>query len=419
MRDRVGGAAVMRPVTDWRWQACVRCGMCLSACPTYVELGTEMDSPRGRIHFMRAFREGRQPASREVVRHLDLCLGCRACETACPSGVRYGELLDAARADLARVGAGGRGRRWWHAAVREILSQPTRLRRLVGVARLLQSLRLWGAVRRLVPFAALLPDLPPAEAVAEDHRPAGVTCARVGLMIGCVAGEVLPGIARAAIRVLTLHDIAVFVPQGVSCCGALHAGGGDPDRAREFARRTIDAFPADLEAIVVTGAGCGTTMKSYGRLLVGDAVYAARAADFAGRVRDISEFVAALPGRKPVRAWPVRVVLHEACQLTHAQGIRAAPRNLLAAIPGMQVVELSEGDTCCGGAGTYPLTEPAMAVRLRERKMDRIAASRASIVAAVDPGCLLQIAAGARARGLAVRVAHPVELLAEAYAEDR
>lgn len=399
-------------------RACVHCGLCLASCPTYLESGTEMESPRGRLALMQAVEDGRIDLTVAVVRHLDSCLGCRACGTACPSGVRYGEILETARA---RVEAGAMrlwGSRWWRRAVRFLCAHPHRLRVALAPIRAAQRLGVWSLVRRVVGYVNLVPDLAVATDLPEYVEAQGPKRARVGFLAGCAAREMLPGLNEAAVRVLTRNGVSVAIPRGQGCCGALDGHGGNLEGARAFARRNVDAFPEDLDAVVTTAAGCGLALKEYGRLLDGDPCYAGRARAFAGRARDITEFLAALRVRPPRTGSAVRVGYHDACHLSHGQGVRDAPRALLRAIPGVELVDLSEADICCGSAGTYNLTERAMAARLRERKVDILQRSGVSVLAVANPGCIMQIGGGARMRGLAVRVVHPIELLDEAYAAE-
>jgi glycolate oxidase iron-sulfur subunit len=289
---------------------------------------------------------------------------------------------------------------------------------LLGAASVARALRLWGLVTKLVESAALLPATRPAPPLDAYYPAHGAERGRVGLLAGCVAGALFADTTAAAVAVLQRNGVSVVVPPGQGCCGALHLHAGAPEEARALARRNLDAFPAELDAIVVTAAGCGASMKEYGELLGADASSAPRAVRFAARVRDITEYLAALPIAPPSAPLPLRVTYHDACHLAHAQGVREPPRRLLAGIPGLELIELAESDVCCGSAGSYNLTEPEMARRLRERKVDRIAATGAEVVAAANPGCALQIRAGLLARGLDVRVAHPVELLAEAYRQE-
>jgi glycolate oxidase iron-sulfur subunit len=398
-----------------RLRECVHCGLCLNACPTYLELGTEMDSPRGRIHLIRALEDGSLALNDEVVRHLDLCLGCRACETACPSGVRYGSIIETARAYVERHASRTRWHRWRRRGILAVFPHRWRVAALLQFAGAARAIGLWGLIERRFESAALIPAVPVRPPLASYHRAQGPERARVALLTGCVADVVFADTNVAAVRVLTRSGVSVIVPPGQGCCGALHLHSGSPDEARRLARRNLDAFPVELDAVVVTAAGCGATLKEYGALLADDSDYAARAQRFASRVRDVTELLAGLPAAAPARGAPVTATYHDACHLAHAQGVRDAPRRLLACIPELKLVELGEADVCCGSAGSYNLTEPAMARSLRERKIDHIAATGAQVVAVANPGCALQIRAGLAARGLAIRVAHPVELLAEAY----
>lgn len=410
-----GSGAERRFVDRRRLLECVHCGLCLSACPTYVELGTEMDSPRGRIYLIRGLEEGTLAPTPEVVRHLDRCLGCRACETACPSGVHYGELIEAARAFV----EAHHQRRWWDRWRRRLTNAvfpyPARLRPLLAPVRALQRLGLWPLVRRFIPLAALLPELPAAGTLPEINPAEQPEVGRVGLLVGCVGRELCAAANAATVRVLQRSGWTVVVPRTQGCCGALHLHAGHPTRAQEAARHNLDAFPSDVQAIVVNAAGCGSTMKEYGHLLGDDCVYAARAHAFSAKVRDVTEFLAAEPLRPPGRSLDVRVTVHDPCHLVHGQRIRDAPRALLRSIPGVEIVEMEESDHCCGSAGTYNLTEPEMAQRLLRRKVANIRNTGAAIVSAANPGCILQIQAGLRAAGLAIEVIHPVELLDRAY----
>lgn len=398
-----------------RLRECVHCGLCLNACPTYLELGSEMDSPRGRIHLIKGLEDGTLALDDDVIRHLDLCLGCRACETACPSGVRYGSIIEDARAYIEH-----RARRpWWdrlrRAAIMAVFTHPRRMRALLGLAQVARGLGVWPLVTRVVGAAAMLPPWRPSAPLARLYPAHGRERARVGLLRGCVGDALFSEVNAAAVRLLTSQGVSVIVPPEQGCCGALHLHGGDPESARRLARQNLLAFPNDLDAVLVTAAGCGATMKEYGHLLAGDAT-SELAEGFAARTRDVSEFLAELGLPAPKRRSAMRATYHDACHLAHAQNVRGAPRRLLAGIGGLELIELGEADVCCGSAGSYNLTEPGMARRLRERKIDNIAATGASCVVVGNPGCALQIRAGLSARGLNVRVAHPVELLDEAYA---
>jgi len=394
---------------------CVHCGLCLQACPTYVELGTEMDSPRGRIYLMKALEEESLPLTPDVARHLDLCLGCRACETACPSGVRYGDLIESARSFVEthhRRPLMDRLRRWLTTA---LFPRPQRLRTVLLPLRLLEVGGLLPLARRVSPLAAMLPRLRSWEPLPEIIPAASGDRQRVGFLAGCVAQVLFAETNRATARVLARNGCTLITPRRQVCCGALYLHGGARAAALACARRNLDAFPDDLPAIVVNAAGCGAMLKQYGELLADDPVYAPRARAFSTKVRDVTEFLAALPITPPRGAVRMRVTYHDACHLAHGQGVRSAPRRLLEQIPGVELVELADADTCCGSAGSYTLTEPEMAARLGARKAAHIAATGATCVAVANPGCVMQIQASLRRAGVAVTALHPIELLDRAY----
>jgi glycolate oxidase iron-sulfur subunit len=395
-------------------RTCVHCGICLPQCPTYRLLGQEMDSPRGRLYLMRAAAEGRVALTETFARHMDLCLGCRACESACPSGVPFGTLLEATRAQLHRAGP-PRRRRALEALLYTALPHPGRLGLLARGLRLYRRSGLQRLVRKsgvldLAPglraMDALVADAPAADPLPEV-TPAGgrPRRGRVGLLTGCVQRHFFPGVNRATARLLALAGWDVVTPRAQGCCGALELHAGRVDALRARARALAAVFPADLDHVVVNAAGCGATMKEYGH-------WAPELAGFAARVRDVSELLAG--AELPLRPLPLTVTYHDACHLAHGQRVRAEPRALLRAIPGLRLVELAESDACCGSAGVFNLLEPALAGRLREQKVQRIVETGAPVVASGNPGCLLQIAAGCRARGVDVEIVHPVELLARA-----
>lgn len=409
---------------------CVHCGLCLAYCPTFSLLGTEMDSPRGRIFLIKSMAEGRIALTDSTAAHLDLCLGCRACETVCPAGVPYGQLIEAARADIERQRPGGVLRRlfrWVNFSV--LLPHPGLLSLAAGGLRLYQVSGLQRLVRatglvRLLPsplsaWEPLLPNIPSRADRAplpEVTRAEGAKRASVGLLTGCVQQVAFGPQNRATARVLAKNGIEVVAPRTQSCCGALHAHSGEHATALEQAKETIEAFEsAGVEQVVVNTSGCGAHMKSYGTLLAGDPAWAARAARFAARVSDVSEFLAREPLRPPLQAVKRKVTYHDPCHVVHGQKIRKEPRKLLAQIPGLEVVELSEADWCCGSAGTYNLTQPEMATRLQERKVQNIRATGADTVVTANPGCIIQIAQGLAQGGKPVQVLHIVELLNEAY----
>jgi glycolate oxidase iron-sulfur subunit len=416
---------------------CVHCGLCHSACPTYLELGTEADSPRGRIHLMRALQEGTLPLDADAVSHLDLCLGCRACETACPSGVRYGALIEAARPWVEAHHRRPLGTRVRRRLALALLPHRRRLHIALAPLRLLDALGVLALVRRVARvlppslryLIGLLPDPLPVPAVlAASITPAGPPRADVQLLLGCVMPELFPGTVRSTVALLTANGCRVAVPPGQVCCGALSLHAGDRRGATRLARANVDAFeratPAGTApALVVNAAGCGAMMKEYGALLADDPVYAARASALAARVRDATEILATLPFRerlrRPAVARPLRVAYSDPCHLAHAQGIRRPPRELLAAIPGVVLVPMEDEDLCCGSAGHYNVMQPAMARRLVARKVAAVRASGADVVATANAGCALQLQAGLRAAGLAIPVRHVLDLLAEAYADPR
>ncbi|HYR97093.1 MAG TPA: heterodisulfide reductase-related iron-sulfur binding cluster [Candidatus Binatus sp.] len=395
--------------------ACVHCGLCLASCPTYLELGIEADSPRGRIHLMRALAEGQLEPTADVIRHLDLCVGCRACETACPSGVRYGALIEAARPFVEPFRSAPA--RWGRRLLSSIL--PTRMPWTVALAarRVLgRGAWLGPLARRLgspwLAYAAALPVDGVARRLPEVIEPAGRARGTAVLLGGCVADALFRQTNVATALLLHRAGVRVLVPRAAGCCGALALHLGHRERARELARRATAALGAPAaDWVVSNAAGCGALLREYGELLPGEPA----AAGIATRARDALELLGELGLPEAVRPLRRTVAVHDPCHLAHGQGVRDQARRLLGEIPGIRLVELEESDTCCGSAGTYNLTEPTMARRLLDRKLDRIAASGAEVVAAANPGCILQIRAGAILRGLPVAVEHPIDLLATAH----
>jgi glycolate oxidase iron-sulfur subunit len=403
---------------------CVHCGFCLPTCPTYLLWGEEMDSPRGRIYLMKAALEGRTEITPSFVRHFDACLGCMACVTACPSGVQYGPLVERTRAQIERHYPRSFADRAFRAALFSVLPYPRRLRVLLAPLVILgQAVKALSRTRlvallpaRLGALLSLAPRVSWASLVgrAPEHTAAiGAQRVKVGLLTGCVQRLVFPHVNGATINVLAAEGCAVTAPADQGCCGALALHAGRIDEARAFARRLIASFDhAGVDRIVVNAAGCGSSMKEYGELLADDPEWSARAHAFAARVRDVSELLVEIGEpravRHPVRA---RVVYHDACHLAHAQGVRAQPRDLLSAIPGLEVLSPAEQDICCGSAGIYNLVEPDAAGELAARKVRNIAALRPDVVATGNPGCLIQIASTAGRAGFAWPVVHPIELI--------
>ncbi len=411
---------------------CIHCGLCLQSCPTYVELGNEADSPRGRIYLMRAVAEGRIGWQAGAVEHIDRCLGCRACETACPSGVAYGLLLEIARAQVEQSPARPAFRRWARRMLLNIMTQPRAFAFTMGLARAFSPLFGDGALpaplARLLGASHVVARLPKMSGSAlrtkldSLYEPVGERRGRVGLLTGCVASVLFHEVNVATIEVLRLNGFEVVVPRKQGCCGALHAHNGLPEEARSRALRLIECFErASVDAVITNSAGCGSTMKAYGKLFVGTA-HEDRAVAFAGKVKDVMEFLYEAGMRLPTRPLTGRggtaglaVTYHDACHLAHGQGIRTQPRAVIRQIPGVTLVELEESDLCCGSAGIYNLLQPDMAARLLQRKVERIRRTGAEVVLTGNPGCLAWIAQGLNDLPEPIAIMHPVEFLHRAY----
>jgi glycolate oxidase iron-sulfur subunit len=405
---------------------CVHCGFCLQACPTYVVTSLETESPRGRIQLARALSDGAIEATPNVVAHFDLCLQCRACETACPSGVPYGRIIEGARALVQTRPDRPRSWRLRAPILRTLFASPWRLRFAFSSLRLYQKTPVASLVRRLLPkrlrqMEAMLPRLP-------DHffnpplvaaNPAGAIKGTAALLSGCIMPMTHPQTHEATVRVLARNGLRVLVPQQQGCCGALHVHNGDPQAARTLARRNIDAFlDSDSDYIVVNSAGCGSAMKEYDELFAGDPEYEDKARRFVAKCRDVTELLAEkgfVPPRGRVEA---RVTYQDSCHLLHAQRIREAPRQLLRAIPGLELVEMEAPDHCCGSAGIYNITQTEMSRTLLEGKMDDALATDCDVISTANPGCMLQLDLGVRLRGGSQEVVHVVELLDRAYAAE-
>jgi len=394
---------------------CVHCGFCLPACPTYQLWGEEADSPRGRILLMDAAVRGQLPLSADLVRHWDACLGCMACVTACPSGVRYDRLIEQTRQQVERRHRRRPLDRARRAAIFALFPHPHRMRAVAALLVAYRATGLRSLLRRASPVTALAPAVPAAAVTARlPHRVPAATAPprrRVVLLTGCVQHGLFGNVNLATARVLSAFGCEVLVPPGQGCCGALEVHAGRAEAARRRAARLLDTLGDDPDTLIaVNSAGCGSVMKEYATLLPGDP----RAAALAGRVRDVSEILAELgppAGDATLHPLPLRVAYHDACHLAHAQGIREQPRQVLAAIPGVELVALAEADTCCGSAGVYNLVQPAAAADLGRRKAQRVRAAGADALVAANPGCLLQISAHLGAGRDAVPTFHPVELL--------
>ncbi len=415
-------------------QQCMHCGMCLPTCPTYDTTKRERNSPRGRIALMRAIADGELAVTREFGEEMSYCLGCLACQTACPAGVDYAELFETARNDIETHGAHpGLERKVWRAlTLRFLFMHPRALRAAGRLLRVYQRSGLERAVRatgvlRVLPSALgrLEPQAPRVGAafsnrlIAPEEVPDGATRYRVALLTGCVQDLVFGDVNRDTADVLLANGCAVHTPPVQPCCGSLHAHNGDLDGARILARRMIDLFPPDrYDAVITNAGGCGSHLRRYGRLLADDPAYGDRARAWDLKLRDIHEWLGAIGCRAPGEAGmaaPVVVAYHDSCHLVHGQKISREPRALLAMIPGVTLVPLAESTWCCGAAGVYAITQPQQADLLLARKVRHVAEAGASCVATANPGCQLQIARGLQASGSAVRVVHPVSLLAAAY----
>jgi len=417
-----------------RWadySRCIRCGLCLNACPTYRELGLEMDSPRGRIYQMIQVEEGRLTLGESFVRHIDLCLDCRACETACPSGVEYGKLVEAARGQIERYykrpPLAGLLRKLFF---REILPHRRRLEMAGKILRFyqrsgLEKVVLASRLLKIMPWgmervAGLAPRM---EKPSFTERLGTVVPAdetrryRVAFFAGCIANLSFARLNDATVRVLAKNGCEVVIPAEQGCCGALHVHAGIRDVARELAKKNIQAFKTDeFDAVITNAAGCGSVLKEYPLLFEEEERdYLEPARAFSAKVRDITEFLAGIELNKDFAVTRARATYQDSCHLGHAQKILAAPRKLLAAVPGLEFVELKESEICCGSAGIYNVVHNDLAGKILASKMRRIDETKADLILTANPGCLLQLRAGVSRAGGERRVLHVVELLDEAY----
>jgi glycolate dehydrogenase iron-sulfur subunit len=419
-----------RPVWE-DYSRCVRCGLCLNQCPTYRELGTEMDSPRGRIYQMVQVDEGRLEIGESFVRHIDRCLDCRACETACPSGVEYGKLVEAARAQIEehyRRPLGARIVRYL--AFHHLIAKPASLKVAGALLGWYQS----SGFRKMVLGSGLLENFPrlleldqlapPMESpgffpeIGKVFPARGERRFRVALHAGCIANLAFARLNEATVRVLQENGCEVVVPSGQVCCGALPVHAGLRELARDLARRNMDAFSEavaqePVDAILTNAAGCGSTLKEYGYLMKRDERWAERASGFASKMRDVLEFLAEVGLTQKLRPLDATVTYQDSCHLAHGQKIRKQPRELLKAVPGLRFVEMPLSDLCCGSAGIYNITETAISMQLLRSKMEAVNGTGAGIVATANPGCILQLRAGVKLYGKEQRVMHVIELLDE------
>lgn len=429
-------AGVEKPSDDII-NTCVRCGLCLSSCPTYRESYTEASSPRGRIALIRGIAEGRLAVDAPGFLHqMGECLGCLACQAVCPSGVHYGYLLAAGRAQARKVKPPTGLGRLIEQVVFRYLFMNMALFRLFGrslwlyqrsglqaLARRLGILKLMGLadLEQLAPvvnqrffFAQGQRFLPDGHAALEKSQ-----VKRVALLTGCVQSVAFAHVHAATVRVLQANGCEVVAPPGQGCCGALHSHGGDFERARQLARQNLDALEAaNPDYIVANAAGCSHQLKEYAHLLQADPVYAAKAKTFVAKTRDITELLAELGPRPAQKPLPWQVTYQEPCHLAHGQKITGHPRRILAAIPGLKLIEMKDSTMCCGSAGTYNIVQPAMAQKLLDHKMDHILATGAGVVASANTGCMIQLQAGLNQRQAPLKLMHIVEILDAAYQND-
>jgi glycolate oxidase iron-sulfur subunit len=401
---------------------CVHCGFCLPVCPTYVLWGQEMDSPRGRIYLMKLAADGAVEMNSNWVSHFDTCLGCMACMPACPSGVDYGKLIEATRAQIERNTPRSSAEKFHRRFILENFTRPDRLRRMRLPLLIYQKTGLQAALRglglvhllpkKLQAMEALLPKLRRREAVAEFTPAVGSKRRRVGLLLGCVQREFFSQVNAATVRVLAAEGCDVLAPQAQSCCGALPVHAGEEASAVELAKKTIDTFEqAYVDTVVTNAAGCGSNVKEYGHLLRDDPQYAARARKFAAKCKDISEVLAELEPRAKRQPLKLRVAFHDSCHLQNAQGVRSQPRALLSGIPELELAEIPEAPICCGSAGIFNLVQPDTAKTLGDRKADLIAPLSADVVATGNPGCILQMQSALARHGEKMPVLHFIQLL--------
>ena len=408
---------------------CVHCGFCLQACPTYIQTGLETESPRGRIALMKAVNEGRIGITDTVIRHWDLCIQCRACEVACPSGVPYGNLIEATMAQVADHRKQNFVKKTiTDLSLKQVVPHQGRLRALMSLTRMYQR----SGVRSLVRKSGVLDKIAPSMAALESSMPEvsseyfnargqtigalGQRRARVAILSGCIMPLINGPEMDAAVRVLARNGCDVVVPKGQVCCGAINSHVGDLDTARKLARRNIDIFDdAGAEYVIVPSAGCGSRMKEYGHLLSRDRAYSERAHQFSSTVKDINEFLVELPFDPPTASLDYRVTYQDSCHLGNAQRITSAPREILRAIPGVEFVELPNAGQCCGAGGTYTITERDFSLRVLNSKMDAFETTDADVFATANPGCLMQLQYGVQDRNLPAQVKYVTDLLDEAY----
>jgi len=408
---------------------CVHCGFCLASCPTYLETGSELDSPRGRIYLMKTAGEGKIPLEGSLVTHLDRCLGCLACMPACPSGVQYGSLIEAGRSQIERRYERPLFQRLFRSLIFSLFPYPQRLRLMtpffyiyekLGVRRVVESSGVLRAVSdNLAQMEEMLPkvnSLLPPQPLPEVVPAKGKKRFRVALLTGCVQSVFFNRTNEATIRVLAENGCEVVIPEGQGCCGALSVHSGRLSEGRDFAKGLIRKFEGlEVDALIINSAGCGSTIKEYGHILKDDPEYAERAEAISAKARDVMEFLSEAGLTGELKDLNIRVTYQDACHLGHAQRIKDEPRSVIRQIPGVEFTELVESDVCCGSAGIYNLVQPEMSRKLLARKTSHVEETGADYLVAGNPGCLLQIEKGIRQKGLKMKTAHPVELLDWSY----
>ncbi len=408
---------------------CIHCGFCLSACPTYLQTGNELDSPRGRIYLMKSASKGEIPLEGSLVKHLDMCLGCLACEPVCPSGVKYGSLIEAGRSQIDRRYERSTFDELYRSAIFTLFPYHQRLKLMLplfyvyqklGLRSLVQSSGIIGRIsKKLAKMEEMLPEV---NSPAFPRELPGVIPAkgkkryRVAMLTGCVQSVFFSRTNEATARVLAENGCEVVVPQNQSCCGALSVHSGRLEEGRKFARLTIKAFEElDVDAIVINSAGCGSTMKEYGEILKSDPEYSDRAQALSEKTKDVMEFLSDIGLVGELKELNMAITYQDACHIAHGQRIKEQPRAVIKQIPGLEFIEMPESDLCCGSAGIYNLVQPQMSESLLERKMNNVRQNKVDYLVAGNPGCLLQIQKGIKAEGLNIKTAHPIELLDWSY----
>lgn len=388
-------------LSDDDLSTCVHCGLCLDACPTFRVTGLETESPRGRLYLMTQWKRGTMPFEEDQVRHIDLCLGCRTCEAVCPSGVPYGRIIEAGRAEVERLRRPSAKRTLSRVALCQLLAHPTRLRAAGVALRAAQGLKLTSIVRPGRQLPRLQPQFrrPPGDVAAAT----GPRKHRVAFLVGCVMPILFPQSHDAAVKLLQLAGCEVWFPPGERCCGALFAHNGDLESAERLRDKNTRTYLAgSFDALVVDSAGCGAHLKDF-------------YPELKGRIKDITEWLAEIGLPAPKRDVKLRVTYQDACHLAHAQRIKKQPRELIRSLPGVELVEMRHPEICCGAAGLYSTLEPSMSNRILQEKLDELSGTRAEVVVSANPGCQMQLSAGLRSRGSTMRTEHITELLARAY----